>query len=84
MNEKKFHEFLYQAENFMDEFAIAVLSFGAVFVTIWAFFWAPQDIGFISFGKIIEPWITMLALMVIARELWLMNLHNRKQASEGE
>lgn len=84
MNDKKFHEYLYEVENFMDEFAIAVLSFGAVFVTIWTFFFASQDIGLISFGKVIEPWITMLALMIIARELWLMNLHNRKRTEEGE
>lgn len=84
MNDKKFHEYLYEVENFMDEFAIAVLSFGAVFVTIWTFFFASQDIGLISFGKVIEPWITMLALMIIARELWLMNLHNRKNFEEGE
>ncbi len=84
MNDKKFHEYLYELENFMDEFAIAVLSFGAIFVTVWTFFWASSDIGLISFGKVIQPWITMLALMIIARELWLMNLHNRKRLEEGE
>ncbi|MFB6147646.1 MAG: hypothetical protein ABEJ66_02070 [Candidatus Nanohaloarchaea archaeon] len=84
MNEKKFHEFLYEAENWMDEFAIAVLSFGAIFVTIWTFFWAPQEIGFLSFGKLIEPWITMLALMIIAREFWLMNRRKRIELEEGE
>lgn len=84
MNDRKFHEYLYQVENFMDEFAIAVLSLGAIFVTVWAFFWTPQNYGLVTFGKVIEPWITMLALMIIARELWLMNLHNRKRFGEGE
>lgn len=84
MNNNKFHQFLYKVENFLDEFVITALSFGAIFVTVWVFFFSSQDMGFISFGKAIEPWITMLALMIIARELWLMNLHNRKQAYEGE
>jgi hypothetical protein len=84
MNDRKFHEYVYQIENWLDEFVIAVLSFGAIFVTIYTFFYSSQDVGFLSFGRVIEPWITMLALMIIARELWLMNLQNRKQALEGE
>ncbi len=85
MEDQKFHEYLYNIENWADEFTIAALSFGAIFVTVWSFFWASQDVGLITFGKIIEPWITMLALMIIARELWLMNMHNRGQMEdEGE
>lgn len=79
----KLSQYLYQIENVVDEIVIAVLSLGAVFVSIYVLLWAPQDVGLISFGRIIEPWITMLALMIIARELWLMNRHNRMQA-EGE
>lgn len=84
MSDMKLSEYLYRVENIMDEFAIAVLSFGAIFVIVYSLFWAPLDNGFVTLGKNIEPWITMLALMLIARELWLMNLHNRKQALEGE
>lgn len=86
MNDKKFHEFLYEVENWVDEFAIAFLSFGTIVVLIYEIFFIPtqgQGISFQSLGLAIEPWITMLALMIIARELWIMNRHNRMQ-SEGE
>ena len=83
MRDQRFHEYIYNVENWVDEFAIVVLSFGAIFVTIWSFFFASENVGLISFGKTIQPWITMLALMIIARELWLMNLHNRKQTYEA-
>lgn len=78
MNKTEFHEYLYNIENFVDEFVIAFLSFGAIFVSIYTLFWSSQNVGFVTFGKIIEPWITMLALMIIARELWLMNEINRQ------
>lgn len=86
MKDQKLHEYLYNIENWVDEFAIVALSFGAIFVTVWSFFVAPGETpGMITFGRNIEPWITMLALMLIARELWLMNRHNMKQAyGEGE
>ncbi len=84
MNDRKLHEYFYQVENILDEFVIAILSLGAIVVALYTMFWAPQNVGIVSFGRIIEPWITMLALMIIARELWLMNLHNRKQGYEGE
>ena len=77
MNDKQFHEYIYNIENYVDEFVIAVLSFGAIFVSIYTLFWTSQDVGFIQFGKVIEPWITMLALMIIARELWIMNAQER-------
>ena len=84
MSRRKFHEYLYDLENWVDEFAIAFLSFGTIVVLIWTIFYGAQEVNMMSLGRIMEPWITMLALMVIARELWMMNLHNRKQAAEGE
>lgn len=78
---KKFHEFIYRVENVLDEFVIAVLSFSVILITVHLFFVSSQDVGLVSFGKIIEPWVTMLALMLIARELWIMNLHKRKEIS---
>lgn len=75
MSEKKsFSEYLYNIENLVDEFTIAALSFGFIVVTIWAFFFAAGDVSLIEFGrKVVDPWITPLALMIIARELWLIN-----------
>ncbi len=81
MNNRKFHEYLYELENWVDEFAIAFLSFGTIVVLIWSIFYGSQNVNMLSLGQTMEPWITMLALMIIARELWLMNLHNRKQAA---
>lgn len=84
MNDQKFHEYLYEIENWLDEFAIAFLSFGAIVVLIYEiFFMSSQGLSFQSLGITMEPWITMLALMIIARELWIMNRHNQSQ-SEGE
>jgi len=84
MNDQKFHEYLYEIENWVDEFAIAFLSFGTIVVLIYEiFFVSTQGINFQSLGLTIEPWITMLALMIIARELWIMNRHNQSQG-EGE
>lgn len=71
---KSFSEYLYNVENVVDEFAIAAMSFGFIVVTIWAFFFAAGDVSMLEFGKqVVSPWITPLALMIIARELWLMN-----------
>lgn len=84
MNDKKFHEYLYEVENLVDEFAIGFLSFGTIVVLVYEiFFVSQQGINFQSLGITIQPWITMLALMIIARELWIMNRHKRIQ-SEGE
>lgn len=83
MKDKKFHEFLYEVENWIDEFAIGFLSFGAIVVFVWAIFVGSSDVSMMSLGQLIEPWVTMLALMLIARELWLMNRHNQIQG-EGE
>ncbi|WEL20014.1 hypothetical protein [Candidatus Nanohalococcus occultus] len=75
MSEKRsFSDFIYNIENIVDEFTIVALSFGFVVVTIWAFFFAAGDVSMIEFGKqVVSPWLTPLALMIIARELWLMN-----------
>lgn len=81
MTDKKLHRYLYEVENWVDEFAIAFLSLGTITVMIWAIFFSTSNVNMVSLGQIIEPWITMLALMIIGRELWLMN---RNMASEGE
>lgn len=81
MRDKKLHRYLYEVENWVDEFAIAFLSLGTITVMIWAIFFSTSNVNMVSLGQIIEPWVTMLALMIIGRELWLMN---RNMASEGE
>ncbi len=83
MSKKKFHEYLYEVENLVDEFAIAFLSFGAIAVLINAIFFAPGDINFMSLGQLLYPWIVMLGLMIIGRELWLLN-RNIQEYVEGE
>jgi hypothetical protein len=68
----KFHEFLYEVENILDELLIAFLSFGAIIVGVWTL-QRTQGVTMSSFGDIISPWIVMLGLMIIGRELWLLN-----------
>ena len=64
---------------------IAVLSFGAIFVSIYVLFVSPGSISFLDLGNTIEPWITMLALMIIGRELWLIkNAVYEKWDVDGE
>lgn len=75
---KSFSEYIYNVENLVDEFVLAFLSFGTVVVSIWAIFFSTTNVNMLTFGNIIEPWITMLALMMIAREIWLMRI------SEGD
>lgn len=66
---------LLQLENIVSEGAIAFLSTGAIVITLWSFFGAAQSGGgFIELGERIFPWITMVALMMIAREQWISNL----------
>ena len=82
---KKLHKYLYEVENWLDEVVIAVLSFGAIFVTTYVMFISPGSISFLDLGNTIEPWITMLALMIIGRELWLIkNAVYQKWEIEGE
>ncbi len=83
MNRSKFHEYLYEIENLVDEFAIAFLSFGAIVVLINAIFFT-ENVGFLSLGDLIYPWIVMLALMIIGRELWLLNRNLRAYMEQGE
>ncbi|MFB6182867.1 MAG: hypothetical protein ABEI78_02270, partial [Candidatus Nanohaloarchaea archaeon] len=71
-NETKFHEFLYKIENTLDEFVIAILSFGAIFVTLNTMI-SGAGLSWVTLGRTIQPWITMLALMIIGRELWILN-----------
>jgi len=72
MTDKKLHRYLYEVENYLDELVIAVLSFGAIFVSTYILFVSPGSVSFLDLGNTIEPWITMLALMIIGRELWLI------------
>ncbi|NMJ76898.1 hypothetical protein GLU64_00595 [Nanohaloarchaea archaeon] len=85
MTDKKLHRYLYEVENYLDEVVIAVLSFSAIFVTIYVLFVSPGSISFLDLGNTIEPWITMLALMIIGRELWLIkNALYEKLDVDGE
>lgn len=70
---KKFKRYLYDFENALDEFVIVFLSLGAIMVTFWAVFVSTGTYDMIEFGRMVSPWIIMLALMIIARELWLLN-----------
>ncbi|MFP4038357.1 MAG: hypothetical protein ACLFTA_01080 [Candidatus Nanohaloarchaea archaeon] len=65
--------YVYEFENVLDEFVIVLLSLGAISVTGWVLFASSFNYDIMEFGRVIEPWITMLALMIIGRELWLMN-----------
>jgi len=82
MSDKKFYQYIYEVENWVDEFAIAFLSFGLIAVMINTLFFAPGNVGFLSLGSIIYEWIVMIALMVIARELWLINRNFRHYVAE--
>lgn len=85
MADKRFHEYLYEVENWVDEVVIAVLSFSAIFVATYVMFISPGSISFLDLGNTLQPWITMLALMIIGRELWLIkNAMYEKWNLEGE
>lgn len=73
MNAKRFRNYLYNVENVLDEFVIVILSVGAIATALWTALYSSQADTLVSFGRDIQPWITMLALMIIGRELWLMN-----------
>lgn len=70
---KKFRRYLYDLENALDEFVIVFLSLGAILVTVWSLFVSTNKYTMVEFGQLVAPWIVMLALMIIARELWLLN-----------
>jgi hypothetical protein len=83
--DKKFSEFVYELENVVDELVIALLSVSAIIVSVYTIFFNSQSVDFIEFGRIIQPWIVMLGLMIIGRELWLINNSlDRYLEREGE
>lgn len=84
MPEQKIHEYLYEVENWVDEFAIAFLSFGVIIVFIEMLFFQSRSYTFITLGKEMYPWVAMLAFMIIGRELWLLNRNMRNYMEEGE
>jgi hypothetical protein len=69
---KSFSDFVYNVENIVDELAIVLLSVGAIIAVIYSFFFQGVT-DFAELGRDIEPWITMLALMIIGREIWILN-----------
>ncbi|MFB6158285.1 MAG: hypothetical protein ABEJ95_01345 [Candidatus Nanohalobium sp.] len=73
MNKEDFRNFVYEAENVVDELVIVLLSLGAIAVAVYSMFFVSQGPNFIEFGRVIFPWITMLGLMMIGRELWILN-----------
>lgn len=82
MNDKKFHEYVYEVENWVDEVVIGFLSFGFIVVLIDMLFYQSQNYSFITLGDAIFPWVTMVALMIIGRELWLLNRNVREHLEE--
>ena len=68
-----FREYVYRIENIIDEFAIIALSVGAITVIVWSLFFASRDYTVLEFGRNIYYWIGMVAMMIIARELWQIN-----------
>lgn len=88
MKRKNLSRYLYELENIGTELIIIILSLGALSVTGWVLFASSLDYTVMEFGNIIQPWIVMLGLMVIGRELWLINRklsHHLEQVhGEGE
>jgi len=68
----RFEHYMDNIENTVNEFVIVVLSFGAIMATLYTVTNGAQY-DWVSFGRILFPWVSMLALMIIARELWLLN-----------
>lgn len=68
----RFEHYMDNIENTVNEFVIVVLSFGAIMATLYTVTNGAQY-DWIDFGRILFPWVSMLALMIIARELWLLN-----------
>lgn len=84
MKDKKFHQYIYEIENWVDEVVIGFLSFGFIVVLIDLLFYQSQEYSFITLGDAIFPWVTMIALMIIGRELWLLNRSVREHMEKGE
>lgn len=64
---------LYELENVLTELVIIALSLGGLTVAGWILFASSLNYSVIEFGNIVQPWVTMLGLMIIGRELWLIN-----------
>lgn len=77
----KFDHYMNNIENTVNEFVIVVLSFGAIMATLYTVMNGTQY-DWISFGRILFPWVSMLALMIMARELWLLNNNIRHYLKE--
>lgn len=78
---------LYELENVLTELVIIALSLGGLTVAAWVLFASSLNYSVIEFGNIIQPWVTMLALMIIGRELWLINRkfsHYLEKQRQGE
>lgn len=84
MNDKKFHKFVYEVENWLDELIIGFLSLGIIVVLLDLLLYQSQNYSFITLGDAIFPWVTMTALMIIGRELWLLNRNFREHMEKGE
>jgi hypothetical protein len=69
----KITRYLYELENIATELIIVVLSLGTVAVTGFVLFSSSNTYSITHFGNIIDSWIFMLAGIIIARELWLIN-----------
>lgn len=79
-SDESFHHFVYEAENFVSELVIAFSSFAAILVTVYSVFGASGGVGFLTLGRNIFPWLSITALFVIARELWIMNYDRRHRS----
>lgn len=73
MEREDMSRYLYEAENIANELVIVALSLGAIGVAAWVLFVSSQEPNIIEFGNQIAPWVVMVGLMVIGRELWLIN-----------
>lgn len=82
-SDKKFHHYVYEVENFVSEFAIAFTSFGAILVVLFTIFDTSTSVNWTTLGATIEPWVTMTALLLIVRELWIMN-HDRHLRAKAQ
>jgi hypothetical protein len=79
-----FRNFIYKVENIVDELVIVLLSLGAIVVAIYSMFFYPEGVNFMQLGRLIFWWLTPLGLMIIGRELWLMNRKMHSHVYEGE
>lgn len=70
---KKITKYLYELENIATELIIVALSLGTITVTGYVLMASSNTYTITHFGNIIDSWIFMLAAVIIARELWLIN-----------